>query len=193
LISCIIASLSQLRAIIQVVEQRDQEYASFDFLFLLSDISWLYHWLNLVELVSCCVMKIWFKRSFWWLRKCAKLKQSTEKWLIMIKSCKSISDKYVHQTIENRFQLMSRIQQINTFYLLLKNKKNVILIIRIEFEKSIIFQIALLMFIFAKTALIIMSLNTLKNEQCKKLKDISDCKLFVFVRSQHRASHMSVM
>ncbi len=111
----------------------------------------------------------------------------------MIKSCKSISDEYVHQTIENRFQLMSRIQQINTFHLLLKNKKNVILIIRIEFEKSIIFQIALLMFIFAKTALIIMSLNTLKNEQCKKLKDISDCKLFVLNEDSHSSFNIALI
>jgi len=63
---------------------------------------------------------------------------------------------------------MSRTQQIDILYLLLKNEKNVILIIKIEFEKSIIFQIALLMFISVKTALIIMSLNALKNEQCKK-------------------------
>ncbi len=61
----VIESSSQLRAIIRVVEQRDQEYASFDFLLLSSDISWLYHQLNLVKLVSCCVMKIWFEHSFW--------------------------------------------------------------------------------------------------------------------------------
>jgi superfamily II DNA helicase RecQ len=80
---------------------------------------------------------------------------------------------------------MSRIQQINTFHILLKNEKNVILIIRIEFEKSIIFQIASLMFVLVKTALIIMSLNALKHEQCEKLKDINDCKFFVLNEDSH--------
>jgi len=55
----------------------------------------------------------------------------------------------------------------------------VILIIKIKFEKSIIFQIAFLMFISAKTALIIMSLNTLKNKQCEKLKNINNCKFYL--------------
>ncbi len=88
---------------------------------------------------------------------------------------------------------MSRTQQINTLYLLLKNKKNVIFIIRIEFEKSIIFQIALLMFISAKTALIIMSLNALKNEQCEKLKDISDCKFFVLNEDSHSSFNIALI
>jgi len=193
LISCVVASSSQLCAIIWIIEQRDQEYASFDFLLSSSDISWSYHQLNLVELVSCCVMKIWFKRSFWWSRKCAKLKQLIEKQLIMIKSCKLISDEYMHQTIENQFQLMLRTQQIDTLHLLLKNEKNVILIIKIKFEKSIIFQIAFLMFIFAKTALIIMSLNALKNKQCKKLKNISDWKLFVLNEDSYSSFNITLI
>jgi len=41
------------------------------------------------------------------------------------------------------------------------------------------------MFIFAKTALIIMTLNALKNEQCEKLKDISDYKFFVLKEDNH--------
>ncbi len=88
---------------------------------------------------------------------------------------------------------MSRIQQINTLHLLLKNEKNVIFIIKIEFEKSIIFQIAFLMFIFAKTALIIMSLNTLKNEQCEKLKNISDCKLFILNKNSHSSFNIALI
>lgn len=88
---------------------------------------------------------------------------------------------------------MSRTQQINTLRRLLKNEKNVILIIRIKFEKSIIFQIALLMFISAKTALIIMSLNALKNEQCKKLKDISDCKFFVLNKDSHSSFNITLI
>ncbi len=99
----------------------------------------------------------------------------------------------MHQTIENWFQLMSRTQQINTLYLLLKNKKNVILIIRIEFEKNIIFQIAFLMFISAKTTLIIMSLNALKNEQCKKLKDINDCKFFVLNEDSYSSFNIALI
>ncbi len=39
--------------IIWVVEQRDQEYASFDFLLWSLDILWSYHRLNLVELALC--------------------------------------------------------------------------------------------------------------------------------------------
>jgi superfamily II DNA helicase RecQ len=88
---------------------------------------------------------------------------------------------------------MSRIQQINTLHILLKNEKNVIFIIRIEFEKSIIFQIASLMFIFIKTALIIMLLNALKHEQCKKLKDISDCKLFVLNEDNHSSFNIALI
>ncbi len=68
-----------------------------------------------------------------------------------------------------------------------------ILIIRIKFEKSIIFQIALLMFISAKTALIIMSLNALKNEQCKKLKDISDYKFFVLNKDSHSSFNITLI
>ena len=39
--------------IIWVVEQRDQEYASFNFLLWSLDILWSYHRLNLVELALC--------------------------------------------------------------------------------------------------------------------------------------------
>jgi hypothetical protein len=41
------------------------------------------------------------------------------------------------------------------------------------------------MFIFAKIALIIISLNALKHKQCEKLKDIDDCKLFVLNEDNH--------
>jgi len=88
---------------------------------------------------------------------------------------------------------MSRTQQIDTFHLLLKNEKNVILIIKIKFEKSIIFQITFLMFISAKTALIIMSLNALKNEQCKKLKNISDCKFFILNEDSHSSFNITLI
>jgi len=69
----------------------------------------------------------------------------------------------------------------------------VILIIKIKFEKSIIFQIALLIFISAKTALIIMSLNVLKNEQCKKLKDINDCKLFILNKDSYSSFNIALI
>jgi superfamily II DNA helicase RecQ len=111
----------------------------------------------------------------------------------MNKSCKLISDEYVHQTIEDQFELMSRIQQINILCILLKNKKNVIFIIRIEFEKSIIFQIASLMFILVKTALIIMSLNILKHKQCEKLKNINDCKFFVLNENNHSSFNIALI
>ncbi len=68
-----------------------------------------------------------------------------------------------------------------------------ILIIKIKFEKSIIFQIALLIFISVKTALIIMSLNALKNEQCEKLKDISDCKFFVLNEDNHNSFNIMLI
>jgi superfamily II DNA helicase RecQ len=111
----------------------------------------------------------------------------------MNKSCELISDEYVHQTIEDRFELMSRIQQIDILCILLKNEKNAIFIIRIEFEKSIIFQITSLMFILIKTALIIMSLNALTHEQCEKLKDISDCKLFILNEDNHSSFNITLI
>jgi hypothetical protein len=69
----------------------------------------------------------------------------------------------------------------------------VIFIIKIKFEKSIIFQIISLMFIFIKTALIIMSLNALKHKQCEKLKNINDCKFFVLNKDSHSSFNIALI
>lgn len=56
--------------------------------------------------------------------------------------------------------------------LLLFDEKNVIFIAKTKFDKNIIFQTIFLMLKFIKMTLIIMFIKTLKNQQCKKLKNI---------------------
>ena len=63
--------------------------------------------------------------------------------------------------------------------ILLDKQSDVILITRTGFGKSIIFQAAPLLFFPAKTALILMPLNTLEEEQSENLQAISGCRPFV--------------
>ena len=86
---------------------------------------------------------------------------------------------HVQNVISSRFDYAPKIQQIDAILHLLSEQKNLILIVKIEFDKSIIFQIASLMYAIYKMILIIMSLKALKAQQCKKLSDIEKCKSFV--------------
>jgi hypothetical protein len=87
--------------------------------------------------------------------------------------------KHVVSTVQERFEFALKQEQVSAMNVLLKEEKDLILIIKIEFEKNIIFQATSLMYVTFKIALIIMSLKTLKKKQCKKLKKITDCASFV--------------
>ena len=57
--------------------------------------------------------------------------------------------------------------------------KNIIVIIKTRFEKSLAFYLISLLFALFKTILIIISLNALLDEQCVKLQRISEYRPFV--------------
>ena len=69
--------------------------------------------------------------------------------------------------------------QTDAIRILTHERKDLILIAKTGFGKSIVFQAAPLMFTPVKTALIIMPLKALEEEQCRKLETISGCKPFV--------------
>ena len=111
----------------------------------------------------------------------------------MNESNELIFSEYINQRIKDRFEFKAKDKQINALRILLKNWNDVILIVRTEFEKSIIFQTTSLMFLLTKTALIIMSLNALKKKQCEKLKNINDYKLFMLNEDSHISSNITLI
>jgi hypothetical protein len=96
-----------------------------------------------------------------------------------MKSIDCIFKKHVVSTVQKRFEFALKHEQVNAMNVLLKEEKDLILIVKIEFKKSIIFQATSLMYATFKIVLIIMSLKMLKKKQCKKLKKIADCASFV--------------
>jgi predicted transcriptional regulator len=73
-----------------------------------------------------------------------------------------MNNDHVKDVISNRFNYVSKIEQIDVILHLLSKQKNLIFIVKTEFDKSIIFQATSLMYSAHKIALIIMSLKALK-------------------------------
>lgn len=107
--------------------------------------------------------------------------------------CRPITCEYIAQRIKDQFGFDPKGQQVDTLQTLLDNQEDVILIARTGFGKSIIFQAAPLMFSPAKTALIIMPLNALEEEQCEKLKAISNCKPFVLNSDSNTSCNIALI
>ena len=86
---------------------------------------------------------------------------------------------HILNIIEERFGFTPNKKQINAMHVLLNEKKDLIFIGKTNFEKNIFFQNAFLIYASVKIALIIMPFKTLEDEQCKKLKKITNCVFFV--------------
>ena len=70
-------------------------------------------------------------------------------------------------------------------------KKNLILIMKTNFGKSIVFQTMPFMFFDLKIALIIMSLNALMKKQYQKLNNIKNCKPIVLNNAKYTQKNLS--
>ena len=62
---------------------------------------------------------------------------------------------------------------------MLHSKQNLIIIAKTKFGKNLLYQVTSFFFSVRMCILIIMSLLTLKKEQCEKMTNIKDCKLIV--------------
>ena len=62
---------------------------------------------------------------------------------------------------------------------MLHSKQDLIIIAKTEFEKNFLYQMTLFLFSVRMCVLIIMSLLTLKKEQCEKMTNIKDYKSIV--------------
>ena len=85
----------------------------------------------------------------------------------------------VCRKIEDCFKFPAKEEQVTAIETLVKDREDVILVAKTGFGKSIIFQAVPLMFDNPKTALIIMPLKALEDEQCEKLSRIQGCRPFV--------------
>ena len=74
--------------------------------------------------------------------------------------------------------------------ILLEKLKNIILIVKTGFDKSIIFQAASLMFALTKIAMIIMLLKVLKEKQCEKLQRIAGSISFILDSDSNRTANL---
>jgi len=90
-----------------------------------------------------------------------------------------ITSEFVLETIQSRFGFVPKDEQVSAIRVLLEDQMDLILIAKTGFGKSIIFQAAPLMFSPVKTALIIMPLKALEEEQCRKLSKVEGCRPFV--------------
>ena len=90
-----------------------------------------------------------------------------------------ISQEHIQQLAGEYFQVELKEKQWEALDVLLNMGKDLILIAKTGFGKSIIFQLLPLVFSPPRTALIIMPLNALLTEQCDKLSRITGCRPFV--------------
>jgi len=79
--------------------------------------------------------------------------------------------------VQTRFNFKTRQKQINKLTQAIID--NLIVIAKINFEKSLLFQATLFIYNISKIVLIIILLLILKNNQYKKLNSISKCKLLM--------------
>ena len=86
---------------------------------------------------------------------------------------------YIETIVRYRFGVSAKSAQIDAIEALAFDQKDVILIAKTGFGKSIVFQAVPFVFSTPRSALIIMPLIALEEEQCKKLRDIPGCKPFV--------------
>ena len=70
-------------------------------------------------------------------------------------------------------------------------KSDLIVIAKTKFEKSLLYQISLLLFSSIKTILIIMSLLALKNDQCQILTTIKNCRLIVLNKDNNNTKTLA--
>ena len=104
-----------------------------------------------------------------------------------------ISCEYVEQVVRQRFGFVPKPIQVNAIRALVSQKTDLILIAKTGFGKSIVFQAVPLMFTPIKIALIIMPLNALEAEQCKKLKAIAGCRPFVLNGDSNNKSNLELI
>ena len=92
---------------------------------------------------------------------------------------KCIIDKHIISVVNKRFEFNPKDKQIDAIRTLVNEKRDTLFIARTGYGKSIVFQATPLMYPETKTALIIMPLKLLEEEQCDKLSRGKDCKPFV--------------
>jgi superfamily II DNA helicase RecQ len=90
-----------------------------------------------------------------------------------------INRQYIKNAVQQRFGIVAKDTQIDAIETLTYDHRDVILIAKTGFGKSIVFQAVPFIFPTPRSALIIMPLIALEEEQCRKLRDIPDCKPFV--------------
>ena len=96
-------------------------------------------------------------------------------------------------TILSRYGFEPKVEQVDALEELLIEKRDVILIARTGFGKSIIFQAAPLMHDTPRIALIIMPLKALQNQQCQKLNRIDGCTPFVLNGDTNRQANLQAI
>ena len=105
----------------------------------------------------------------------------------------SITREHIRDVIQNQFGLKAKELQVDAIWALVHNQKDLILIAKTGFGKSIVFQAAPLMYSPIRSALIIMPLNALEEEQCKKLRAITGCKPFVLNGDSNNRSNLELI
>ena len=90
-----------------------------------------------------------------------------------------ITHEHIEIEIERWFKLKLKVKQVNVMIILLIDWKDIILIAKTEFDKSLLFQAAPLMFDSVRVVMIIMLLKALEKKQCEKLQRMTDSRLFI--------------
>ena len=88
-----------------------------------------------------------------------------------------LDSKRIVNIVQKYFEFRVKKAQLKTLQQIIKS--DLIVIAKTEFEKSLLYQISLLLFSSMKTILIIMSLLALKNDQCQTLTTIKNCRSIV--------------
>ena len=96
-----------------------------------------------------------------------------------VKNGAVVTREHIKNIIQTRFGFEAKEKQVDAIYTLTHDEKDLILVAKTGFGKSIIFQAAPLVFASIRTALIIMPIIALETEQCEKLKYIAGCKPFM--------------
>ena len=104
-----------------------------------------------------------------------------------------VDREHIQDVIQSRFGYQAKDMQVDALYTLVYSREDLILIARTGFGKSVVFQAAPLMFSPKKSALIIMPLNALEEEQCKKLEAVSGCKPFVLNGDSNNFSNLKLI
>ena len=100
---------------------------------------------------------------------------------------------HIITVIDRVFGYRPKDMQIDAIYALVYGQEDLILIARTGFGKSLVFQAVPLMYTPVKSALIIMPLNALEEEQCEKLKLLTGCKPFVLNGDSNTRANLALI